>query len=338
VFISQALAPLRADAIAVWLLKSQTHTLEYVAGHGFRQRSMERAQLRLGEGMASRAALERSIVTIPNLSKVAAPTAARAELLAQEGFFTYHAVPLLAKGQVNGVLEVFHRAAFEADADWLDFLETLARQAAIAIDNARLFQSLQHSNADLMLAYDTTLEGWSRALDLRDKETEGHTQRVTEMTLRLARAMGLGEAELVHIRRGALLHDIGKMGVPDAILLKPDKLTDEEWVIMRKHPVYAYELLQPIAYLHPALDIPYCHHEKWDGTGYPRSLQGEEIPLGARLFAVVDVWDALRSDRPYRASWPLNRVLEHIRSLSGSHFDPRVVEVFLSLMSSSDLA
>src|SRR4030095_309227 len=148
--------------------------------------------------------------------------------------------------------------------------------------------------------YDSTIEGWSRALDLRDRETEGHTIRVTEMTLKIARIAGMADAELVHLKRGALLHDIGKMGIPDAILLKPDKLETEEWVIMRRHPVYAYELLLPIEYLQPSLDIPYCHHEKWDGSGYPRGLKGEQIPLAARLFAVIDVWDALRSDRPYR--------------------------------------
>jgi putative nucleotidyltransferase with HDIG domain len=194
-----------------------------------------------------------------------------------------------------------------------------------------LVKDVQRVNAELSLAYDSTIEGWSRALDLRDKETEGHSQRVTEMTLQLARAMGVSEEELIHIRRGALLHDIGKMGVPDQILLKPDKLTDDEWVIMRKHPVYAYELLTPIPYLRPALDIPHCHHEKWDGTGYPRGLKGEQIPFAARLFALIDVVDALRSDRPYRKGWPEERVIEHIRAQSGTHFDPRVVEAFLQL-------
>jgi putative nucleotidyltransferase with HDIG domain len=191
---------------------------------------------------------------------------------------------------------------------------------------------LQRSNLDLTLAYDATIEGWSRALDLRDKETEGHTQRVTEMTESLARTLGVEGETLLHVRRGALLHDIGKMGVPDAILLKPGPLTEEEWVIMRKHPTYAYEMLSPIAYLKPALDIPYCHHEKWDGTGYPRRLKGEEIPLSARAFAVVDVWDALRSDRPYRPRWPEEKVLEHIREQTGKHFDPHVVEAFFQLL------
>ena len=191
-----------------------------------------------------------------------------------EDFVCYYGVPLISKGQVKGVLEVFHRTALEPDAEWFDFLNTLAGQAAIAIENSTLFESLQRSNLELTLAYDATIEGWSRALDLRDKETEGHTQRVTEMTVKLARAFGLSEAELVQVRWGALLHDIGKMGVPDGILLKPGPLTDEEWVAMKKHPTFAYEMLAPIRYLRLALDIPYCHHEKWDGTGYPRGLKG----------------------------------------------------------------
>ncbi len=195
-----------------------------------------------------------------------------------------------------------------------------------------LFQGLQRSHLELTLAYDTTLEGCSRALDLRNQETEGHTQRVTERTVHLARAMGMSHAELVHVRRGALLHDIGKTGVPDHILLKPGSLSDEEWAIMHQHPTYAYDMLSPIAYLKPALDIPYGHHEKWDGSGYPRGLKGGEIPLAARVFAVVDVWDALRSDRPYRAGWSVEKTLDRIRSLSGIHFDPKVVDVFLQMM------
>jgi putative nucleotidyltransferase with HDIG domain len=240
-------------------------------------------------------------------------------------------VPLIAKGSIKGVLEVFHRVPLEPDEEWLGFLHTLAEQAAIAIDNATLFENLQRSNTDLTLAYDTTLEGWSAALDLRDKETEGHTQRVTAITVKLAEAMGFTPQELIPVRRGALLHDIGKMGVPDRILHKPDKLTDEEWQIMRMHPIHAYQLLKPITYLGSAVDIPYGHHEKWDGTGYPRGLKGEEIPLSARLFAVVDIYDALTSDRPYRKSWTSEKTLDYIRELSGNHLDPQVVEAFLKM-------
>lgn len=187
------------------------------------------------------------------------------------------------------------------------------------------------SNLDLSLAYETTIEGWSRALDLRDKETEGHTQRVTELTVQLAHAAGFRDRDIAHIRREALLHDIGKMGVPDSVLLKPGPLSDDEWVLMKKHPQFAKDLLQPIEYFRPSLDIPYCHHEKFDGTGYPRGLSGEDIPLSARLFAVIDVWDALSNDRPYRKAWSREEVIKYIQSLSGSHFDPYAVQLFVDI-------
>ncbi len=183
----------------------------------------------------------------------------------------------------------------------------------------------------LQRAYDTTIIGWSRALDLRDQETEGHSQRVTEITVRMAQAMGMSANDIVHVRRGALLHDVGKLGIPDAILHKPGPLTPEEWVIMRRHPQYAYEWLAPIEYLRPALDIPFCHHEKWEGSGYPRGLVGTAIPLAARIFAFADVWDALRSNRPYRAGWPIQRVRDYIIELTGSHFDPDITPIFLAL-------
>jgi len=329
VLLDQTLAQLAVHAAAVLLYNPYAHVLKFAAGRGFRTRAIESTQLRLGEGYAGRAALERRLVGVPHLAEAREFT--RASLLVAEGFVTYYGAPLIAKGRIRGVLEIFQRAPLEPDPEWLGFLETLAGQAAIAIDNAELFEDLQRSNTELSLAYDATIEGWSRALDLRDKETEGHTQRVTELTLKLAQAMGMSDAERVHLRRGALLHDIGKMGVPDAILLKPGPLTDEEWEIMRKHPVYAYEMLLPILYLRPALEIPYYHHEKWDGTGYPHGLKGEQIPLAARIFAVVDVWDALRSDRPYRPAWPAEKVQEHIRSLAGTHFDPQVAKMFLTL-------
>ena len=192
--------------------------------------------------------------------------------------------------------------------------------------------NVEEAHIKLLSAYDATIEGWSRAMDLRDKETEGHTQRVTALSQKLAKLAGINDDDLVHMRRGALLHDIGKMGVPDSILHKPAALTDEEWVIMRKHPQYAYEMIVPIEYLLPTLDIPYCHHEKWDGSGYPRGLKGEEIPLTARIFAIIDVWDALTSDRPYRAAWNKTKTLEFIRDQSGKHFDPNIVELFLKMM------
>jgi HD-GYP domain-containing protein (c-di-GMP phosphodiesterase class II) len=198
-----------------------------------------------------------------------------------------------------------------------------------------MFVQVQRTNEELSQAYETTIEGWSLALDLRDKETEGHSRRVTDMTLLLAQTCGCSDAELLHIRRGALLHDIGKMGVPDRILLKDGPLTQEEWAIMRRHPIYAYEMLLPINYLRQALDIPYCHHEKWDGSGYPRGLKGEQIPLAARIFALVDVWDALTSDRPYRKAWPSEKARVYMRAQVGTHFDPDLVELFLGMLDSA---
>jgi PAS domain S-box-containing protein len=334
VLLEQLINRLKVNAAAVLLLDVSTLHLKYSAGKGFKTERIKNANLRLGEGYAGLAAKERKYIVIPDLTKSEYKTPFRkydfseAFLTQEEGFKAYYATPLVVKGRVKGVLEVFRCSTFEPDSEWLDFLEALAGQAAIAIDNASLFDDLQSSHQELVLAYDTTIEGWSKALDYRDRETGNHSQRVTEMTLKIAAEMGMKENELTHIRRGALLHDIGKLGVPDRILFKVGGLTDEDWAVMKRHPEIAYELLSPIPYLRPALDIPYCHHEKWDGTGYPRGLEGEQIPLAARIFAVVDVWDALESDRPYRSAWPRERIEKHIRSLSGTHFDPAVVGVF----------
>jgi PAS domain S-box-containing protein/putative nucleotidyltransferase with HDIG domain len=328
--LSEVRKQLQVDAADIFLLNSGGDMLEYAAGQGFRTRSMETGPIPVGESLAGRAVMERHTVMIENLNEHPnAPFLATA--WAAENFIFYCGVPLMTKASIQGTLEIFHRSSLQPNRDWLDFLDTLVGQAAIAIDNATLFENLQNTNQELIKAYDTTIEGWSRALDLRDKETEGHTLRVTEMTLSLARRLGFNEEELVHIRRGALLHDIGKMGVPDNILLKPDTLTAVEWMVMRMHPQYAYELLKPIVFLERALDIPYCHHEKWDGTGYPRRLREEEIPLAARLFAIIDVWDALTSDRPYRAAWTENEALTYIKDQSGHYFDPTVVDVFFEM-------
>jgi response regulator RpfG family c-di-GMP phosphodiesterase len=326
--LDHVIGELAVDAASVLLLDPASQELEFALGRGFMGTAADPPRVRLGDDHAGLAALDRRLVVVPHLAD--APFG-RPDAHAGEGFVSYAGAPLVAKGQVKGVLQVFHRSLLEPEPEWLEFFETLAGQAAIAVDNFHLFDGLEQSNLELTLAYDSTLEGWSRALDLRDKETEGHTQRVTEMTVRLARRMGLSESEVVQVRRGALLHDIGKMGIPDRILLKPGSLTAEEWEVMRRHPKVAYDLLWPISYLRPALDIPYAHHEKWDGSGYPRGLAGEAIPLAARLFAIADVWDALSSDRPYRPAWPAEKVRAHIAAESGKHFDPRVVRAFQQL-------
>jgi PAS domain S-box-containing protein len=331
VLLDQIMTQLQTDAADIWLLNADANVLEYAAGRGFRDETAGHPSLPVGQGYASQVVLERCQISRPDLTAVM-PDPGETQLPPAEAFQAYYGVPLIAKGQVVGVLEVFQRAPLQPDPDWLEFLKALAGQAAIAIDDASLVDRLQRSNHELTQAYDATIEGWTRALDLRDHETEGHSQRVTVLTLELAVAMGMQAQQLEHIRRGALLHDIGKMGVPDNILLKPGPLTSDEWVAMRQHPTLAYQMLLPIPYLRPALDIPYSHHEKWDGSGYPRGLKGEDIPLAARIFAVVDVWDALSANRPYRPAWPEAQVRAHIHALAGTQFDPRVVAAFEGLL------
>ncbi len=333
VILREVSAQLQADAACVLLFNKISHTLDFTAGRGFNSKAVQHTKLGAGQGYAGRAILERRTVHIPDLSKTDNTQLLDSLIRIGENFAAYVGSPLIAKGQVVGILEIFQRSPLTPDPDWFDFLALIADQAALAIENAQLFENLQRSNFELTLAYDATIEGWSRALDLRDRETEGHTRRVTDLTVRLARQMGVPDADILHIRRGALLHDIGKMGIPDSILHKPDALTPAEWDVMRQHTNHARQMLTPIAYLRQALDIPLHHHEKWDGSGYPEGLKGEQIPLAARIFAVVDVWDALTSDRSYRAAWSKEDALAYIRAESGRHFDPGVVENFLPLIS-----
>ncbi|MDR3575956.1 MAG: PAS domain S-box protein [Anaerolineaceae bacterium] len=328
--LSQVITQLDVNAADILLLNPYLNRLEFKAGHGLITSEMLHANLPLGKGYTGLGVLKRNLMILPDIRQ-ADPPFTRSEAIEREGFVSYIAVPLVTKGQIKGVLEVFQRTTLDPDDDWLNYLETLAGQTAIAVDTIELFERIQRSNNELLLAYDATIEGWSHALELRDREPEGHTQRVTDMTLSLAIAIGIQEEELVHIRRGALLHDIGKLGIPDTILFKAGALTDEEWEVMKQHPVFSQELLSPIGFLHPALDIPCYHHEKWDGSGYPRGFKGEEIPLAARIFAVVDVYDALTSDRLYRARWSEEKALEYLRSQCGHHFDPRLVDLFFKM-------
>lgn len=332
ILLQQATQQLRVDAATVLLIDPRTQLLHTQARNGFHTGALQHTRLHIGESYAGQAALERRTILLRNINDHPG-SFERVNALQLEGFQSYVAVPLLAKGEVKGVLEIFHRSFLEPDQEWLDFLEMLASQAAIAIDNASMFRNIQRSNMELSLAYDITLEGWAKALELRDQETEGHSRRVTQMTLDLAHELGMSNEDLIHVRRGALLHDIGKMGVPDSILLKPGNLTDEEWQIMKQHTVYAYNMLSPIRFLHPALPIPYSHHEHWDGNGYPQGLTGEQIPLEARIFSVVDVYDALTSDRPYRRAWSLEKTLRYIKDRAGTQFDPMVTQAFFHFLS-----
>jgi len=333
VIIDHVVNQLRVDAARILLYNPFTHTLDLSVGRGFRTLNKKDLHQGISQSLAGKAALENRMIVLSDIQEADfVPDHFR-----QEDFLSYFNVPLNAKGQIKGVLEVFMRQTFTPAPDWLEFLNSLGGQTAIAIDNTQLFTNLQRSNVELELAYDTTLEGWGKALEIRDQETEGHTKRVTEMTLSLARRLGCDGDDLVQIRRGALLHDIGKMGIPDEILRKPGTLSEQEWVIMRKHVDFAYALLNPIDYLQKALDIPYCHHERWNGNGYPRGLKGEEIPVSARIFAVIDVWDALLSDRPYRSAWARDKVIEYIKEQSGIQFDPKITDIFMELVEAGEM-
>jgi PAS domain S-box-containing protein len=330
ILMHQTLSHLNVDAVSIGLYYPDLQILNYFSYLGFNNPSPARPQVRAGDALAGQVILKQQTCHITDLQN--APETKDELLMKSEGFVTYIGIPLIVKGQIKGVFEVFHRTHLSPTPDWMEFLHTLAGQAAIAVDSSQLFENLQRSNQELKQAYDTTLEGWARALELRDRETEGHTRRVTELTMRLARFMGIPDSEMANIHRGVLLHDIGKMAVPDHILKKKGKLTKEEWTEMRQHPVYAYNLLSPISFLRGALDIPYCHHEHWDGSGYPRGLKSEQIPLAARIFSVVDNWDALLSDRPYRKAWPITKVKQYLKETAGKVLDPRIVEVFLRMM------
>jgi PAS domain S-box-containing protein/putative nucleotidyltransferase with HDIG domain len=325
--LAEAQRQLHVHGCAVFQLNQATGCLEVTCHDGLEVPPNPDASIAMGEDFIGRSAFER----------ITTRTASRADSVSEGARWfvkdagAAYATPLIAKGEVLGVLAVRFDRPESITSDWTAFLEALAGQAAMAIDAGRLFDDLQRANRDLLRAYDTTLEGWSRALDLRDRETEGHTERVTALTMMLAEAAGIGEAERLHWRRGALLHDIGKMGVADAILLKPGPLTPDEWAVMKEHPRVAYHLMQPIEHLRQAVDIPYCHHERWDGSGYPRGLAGQEIPWAARVFAVVDVWDALLSDRPYRPKWDPRTAMAHIAAQAGRHFDPDAVDLFIRL-------
>ena len=287
---------------------------------------VKNVRIKLGKFIPGRAARERNVYVI---TKEEMDEPVRKIVMGTMGLNFYAVFPLISKGKLLGLLELFKREPFNHNKEWLNYFETLAGQFSIGIESARAFSEVENKSAELFLAYDQTIEAISSALDLRDKETEGHSRRVTELTVRIAEKMGIKGEKLKYVRWGALLHDIGKLGVPDSILQKPGALTEEEWEIMKKHPVLGYQMLSRIDFILPALEIPLYHHEKWDGSGYPRGLREKEIPLPARIFAVVDVYDALTNDRPYRKAYSKEEALEHIINQSGKHFDPEVVRVFV---------
>lgn len=331
VVLEQVTSQLGMDAAVILLFDQKSNSLYFGSGRGFKPGRATTALRYLQNPLLERVVAERQVLHMPIPHDWL-------DIWASEGFSDYFGVPLVAKGEVNGVLELYQRVVFQPSEDWMTFLLMIAEVSAIAIDNVSLFTNLQRSNRDLQQAYDTTLEGWARALELRHQETKDHSTRIIYWVTHLAKAFNIEGEDLVNMKRGALLHDIGKMGIPDAILNKTGSLNPDEWVIMRKHPQLAYDMLYPIIYLRPALDIPYCHHEWWDGSGYPRGLKGENIPMVARIFTVVDIWDALTQDRRYRPEserrWDRRRAMDYLVEQAGKKLDPRVVRVFLHLLES----
>jgi len=321
--IQTAAKILKCEAVSILLYDPVKSDLFFAASSASDPIKLSEIPVPLNKSLAGKIFLENSPLILNNVEKDPRHFAVAAQHV---NFHTHSllGVPMRIQNQGVGVLEALNkRKGMFTSADE-KILSIIASLAAVAIRNARQMEELE-------LAYDTTLEGWSNILDLRDAETEGHTIRVAKLTIQLANELGISGEELTYIHHGALLHDIGKMAIPDRILLKPGPLTKAEWEIMRRHPVFAYNFLLPITYLRPAIDIPYCHHEKLDGKGYPRGLKGSEIPFSARVFTVVDVWDALTSNRPYRTAWSNEQTLDYIREKAGTHFDPRVVEAFLDI-------
>jgi HD-GYP domain-containing protein (c-di-GMP phosphodiesterase class II) len=331
VVLDQVMKELQPDAAAIFVYQPGTDRLQLITSRGLGRITNDRGILSLGEGIPGQAVRERKTITIPNLNSRQSSQNDRAGLLL-EGAGAVVAAPLISRGQTRGVLQVFFKQPFSPGFEWLDFLQTLSTQTAIALESGLLFQQLQGALEEQKNAYDATIESWAHALELRSQEASGHSERVTRLAVELARRLGLSAAELTDYRRGVLMHDIGKMGIPEKILLKRSRLTPEDWEVIRQHPQVASALLGRIPGLTQAIQIPYSHHERWDGSGYPLGLQGEEIPFAARIFSVIDVWDALINDQPYREAWSQEDTLAYLQANAGVLFDPKVVETFLQMI------
>ncbi len=331
VLLDQVVQQLKINGAAVLILRPEAANLEIVTQRGFRTSTLAKLKSRLGQLPPGKIASDRLPIHIPMIREKPG-SSDWDSIVNREGFRGYYGIPLIARGSIKGVLEVFTRSPLHPDPEWVSFLDASAGQAAIAIDKAELFENWQRANASLDISYDSSLQGWLHALQLRDKYTSVPDQKTIDKTLELAMVLGVPDRALVHLRRGVILHDIGKIGIPDHILFKPGPLNDDEWGIMRRHPIFAYEMLSQIPYLKDAIEIPYCHHERWDGLGYPRGLRGSDIPLSARIFTVVDVWAAMTSPRPYREPIQSADVRAYIEKNADRHFDRDVVDAFLRMI------
>ena len=321
----------QADAIIVLSYKQPAQRYDLLATYRLDAQIIAKLKLYFETGLAGKAASERKVVWIEDLTNPGAGTRSVSPLV-QEGFQSYLALPLIGHNDFLGVLEVAWRTPQDIQPSSVDFLERMAEHIAFTMERSDIVRDLRHRNKELASTYNAMIEGLSRALELRDLETEGHTRRVSVLMMQFVEHMQIPPDQWDAIRQGALLHDIGKLGIPDAILLKPGSLTQQERQVMQQHAVYGYNVLAPIINLRQTLDIALYHHERWDGSGYPYGLKGEQIPLVARLFAVVDVFDALTSDRPYRSAWSHSQAIEYLKDQAGKQFDPRVVELFLEII------
>ncbi len=324
-----AAAQFLVDIVRLYEYQENTHFSTLLADSSQPERPPE--SLPSTQIIGEQALINQKPLTLFNLSQVDEKHHESSQALLNNNLHWYHIIPLVSRSKTIGFLECIHHQPFYPNQNWQKFMNAFGEQLVIVFEGVGLINQLEQVNHELTTAYDKTLAGWAKALELRDHETKNHSTRVTVLSEQIARKMGVPEKELIHIRRGALLHDIGKIAIPDQILLKPGQLDPQEWALMRTHPQIGYEMLAEIEYLQPALDIPLYHHERWDGTGYPFGISGEDIPLAARIFALVDVWDALTSDRPYRAAWQKSRAYEYILSQAGKHFDPQVVKCFQQL-------
>jgi response regulator RpfG family c-di-GMP phosphodiesterase/putative methionine-R-sulfoxide reductase with GAF domain len=320
---------LDVSAVVILLYNPQAQMLEFAFAQGFRTSVTRDIQLNIKTRLANQVVSNRKMVQISDLQALEADVLPPA--LKSEGFVSYVGVPLLAKSKVNGVLEIYNRTGIQQEREWFDFLEAFAHQASIAINNAKLFDDLQRLNVEISLSYDNTIESWARTLEIRDPSSSGHAQRVMNMCVSMASTLGLDADSISQIRRGALLHDIGMLGLPETILFKPGELTTAEWEVVRQHPKIAFDLLAPLANWRQAVDISYCHHERWDGSGYPQGLKNQSIPLAARICSLVDVFDTLLMERSFRPAWNKAQATQYIRDGAGSQFDPDLVRIFLAM-------
>lgn len=322
---------LKSDAVALYLFERGTTELTCRAHDGFQTTLVEHARIRLGQPYVGIAAEEQRLVVVDDFSSIDRRSQFW-NLIETERFCSQHCSPIVAGGKTIGVLEVFNRRITEFPPSWNLLYDAISAQTGLALDYSMIYGDLQKAYVDLQTSYEATIEGWSQAMDYRDQETEGHSRRVTSLLIALAKRLGYEPQEIDRMKRGATLHDIGKIGIPDSVLKKNGPLDESEWVLMKRHPLIAHDMLSRIPYLRDSLDIPLHHHERWDGTGYPHQLAGEEIPVAARLFAIVDVYDALTSDRPYRKAWTKEDTLEYLRTHAGTQFDPVLAEEFVRMI------